>query len=110
MYGYRLGTCCHWCGEIITARRAPKSGKHVFCNDAHKMALTRAFAKWLKRSVTAGSGSRPGQADQLQENGNAKRSAGRATSSAEISPAIAKKGNGKKRSRPRESEPPWDED
>jgi len=80
------------------------------------MAHARALAKWLKRSVTAGCGPRPGQAAELQEKSNAKRSAGRRTSSAEISPAIAKKGNAKKAGRRRDLDveeqdgPPWDVD
>ena len=52
MWGNPLGDNCHWCGKRVTAKRYPKSGNHLFCCNAHKMAHARAFAKWQKNSVT----------------------------------------------------------
>jgi len=53
---YRLGVHCHWCGEDLGARNDPKTGKHLFCGDACKMAHHRAYHRWLRNRVTLGSG------------------------------------------------------
>jgi hypothetical protein len=92
------GDLCHWCGEKVDPmKRAPKTGKHAFCSNAHKMAHARAFAKWLKRCVTPTSGPGDDQAQLLDGKGNAKKSAGGATSSPAIRACRIQKSNAKRR-------------
>jgi hypothetical protein len=97
MYGYRLGDCCHWCGQVILFKRRPKSGKHVFCCDGHKMAHARAFAKWCKRCVTARSGSPACLASSSISQSNAQPIQPTRSSSREIPKRQVEKSNAKKR-------------
>ena len=54
MWDSEVGHVCHWCGKYVMGKRGPKTGNHLFCCNACKMAHRRAFAKWLKNSVTQG--------------------------------------------------------
>jgi len=45
---YKLIRCCRWCGRWYTPKR--NLGRDGFCCVKHRVALNRAFRRWLRNS------------------------------------------------------------
>jgi hypothetical protein len=70
-YCIEVGRRCHWCGVRVSHHDAVRSGKHLFCCDAHKVALHRAYQRYRANCrVTAGSSIGERSADVAAPGGN----------------------------------------